>query len=204
MELQPTKLAPREAQALADLLPMLICGEESAVLAFDGLAASATTQARSALAQVAEEERCHDALLSGIRAGLPEARNLAAALARANRFYLRLQERDPIRHLARITALDSAACMVIAALSRKGRGLSRDPDLVAKLHFIHRDEVRHVRLGLAMSAALGRERLTIQEETRAALSTLLEPYADTFEILGVDPDILFGSLRRISGTLRGC
>lgn len=196
-------MAPAEAQAFADLLPVLLCGEESASLAFDGLAAAGDASVAPVLARIAEEERGHDALLSGIRAALPEATDLPSIRAKARQFYRRLQERDSVRHLARITALDSAACTIIAALVRPRYGISSDPRIAGRLRFILGEEVGHVRLGIAFSATLGPDRGAIHEETRMALCELLSPCADRFETLAVDPDVLFRRLRTLPGILRG-
>lgn len=199
----PIILTSRVAQAFADLLPVLLCGEESATLAFEGLAAAADSNSAKALARIAEEERGHDALLSGIRDRLPGAQDIVLARVRARHFYRRLQERDPTRHLARITALDSAVCTIISALVRPGRGVSADPRIVARLRFIRREETGHVRIGIMFSTGLGPERSAIQLETRLALCALLAPYGDRFEALAVDPDALFHTLGTLPGILGG-
>lgn len=198
----PVRLSRPRAQALADILPILGCGEESAALAFDALARH-RGPAADALARIAFEERGHEALLAGLRRRLPEPRDLTGARVMARRFYLRLQERDPVRHLARISALDSAACTILAALNREGRGVSPDRRLGQAFRRIHREEVGHVRLGLALSAGLGSQRLGLQEETRAGLAELLAPFADRFEALGVDPGPLLRKIADVPGALRG-
>ena len=190
-----------KAQALADLLPLLACGEESAALVFDGFARGRADATATALARIAAEERGHGALIAGIRDQLPAPRDLASTRAAARRFYLKLQERDPMRHIVRITALDSAACTVLSALTRTGQGISDDPQIRSRLRCIQREEVGHVRLTLALSSAIGRARAPILEETRAALATLLTSSADCFEALAVDPDALLTAIRTVPGAL---
>jgi hypothetical protein len=195
-------LAPAKAQALADLLPLLACGEESAALAFDGFARGRADGMTTALARIAAEERGHGALIAGIRDQLPAPRNLASTRAEARRFYLRLQERDPMRHIVRITALDSAACTILSALTRTGQGISDDPEIQSRLRCIQREEVGHVRLTLALSSAIGHARAPILEETRVALATLLTSSADCFEALAVEPEALLTAIRTVPGILR--
>ena len=59
------RLSPAHAEALAEVLPVLLCGEESAALAMDQIAGSGDLQheMRAALERIALDELAHQTLL---------------------------------------------------------------------------------------------------------------------------------------------
>src|SRR6266404_4645600 len=70
---EAVQLSADSASALAELLQVLGCGEESAALTFDYLGRSCQERSlRSALAQIAADEREHQILLAGLSAALPQ------------------------------------------------------------------------------------------------------------------------------------
>ncbi len=196
----PIQLGARQCDALAELLPVLICGEESANLVFAQLAQAPalSAQAHRTLAGIERDEATHEQLLLQVRAALPEP-SVDAALLRATRhFFLRLHEADIGRHFARITALDSAVCTLLGALRHHSRPLARAPMLAGIFARIHRDEVRHVVVARAHARQLigASQARAIAIDTRHQLVELLRHRADALEqILGVDPDKLFVRLR---------
>jgi hypothetical protein len=191
---RPLRLATSVVDALARLLPLLGCGEEAASLAFDGLARSHSDDAAAsdALQSIAKEELVHDALLRSLSNSLPPSRGTAEMLAVARRFHVDLGLGDATDHLARITALDSAVCTILARLIGPGKPLAQEGAIVAILHRIGRDEARHVKVSrrLALDRRGSRALREIAAPTRAALSKLLALASDDFEALAVDPDRL--------------
>lgn len=121
----PLWLGDAQAEALSELLQAFACGEESASLAFARLGGSPIEDAaRRALARVAEEELIHERLLRGLRGALPAPapdRELRRALLR---FYHSIAQADIGLHLASIAALDSAVCLILAALLEPDRVLA--------------------------------------------------------------------------------
>src|SRR5262249_21534573 len=67
------RLRPAHAEALAELLPVLLCGEESAALAFDQIAGSGDLQRemRAALARIPLHALEHQPLLHPLPPALP-------------------------------------------------------------------------------------------------------------------------------------
>ena len=128
----PLRLGDAQAEALSELLQVFACGEESASLAFARLGNSPLEETgRRALARVAGEELIHERLLRGLRGALPAPvpdRELRRALPR---FYHGIAQANVGLHLASIAALDSAVCLILAALleptvpSRKSRSPAR-------------------------------------------------------------------------------
>jgi hypothetical protein len=191
----PFRLADRHAEAFGRLLEVLLCGEESAALAFQGLG---LTLADQDLARIAADELRHERLLNGLRAGLPDQPADVAFRLKTRRFFRSIECRDPTLHFVSIAALDSAICTVLSALLAPGRPLAGDPACSHTLGSIRLDETRHVRLSLMHARSscppgAGQARVL---HVRMRLTRLLEERADAFELLEVDPDILLRHLSR--------
>lgn len=187
------------ARALAELLQVLACGEESATLAFEHLSRSGKdSRVREALAGIAADEARHEALLTELRRTLPQPAPNPTLHAAIRGFFLRLADRDALVHCARIAAIDSGLCQILAVLRKRGRSLAIDPAAESVLSRIHRDEARHVTIASRCSARLlgtlrGRD---IVMEARERFARLLELRGASFEALSVDPDRLLARLRR--------
>lgn len=196
--IEPVRLRAEGAAALAELLRILGCGEESAALAFEHLGNSwHDSSIRSALAGIAADERQHQLWLAGLRGSLPQPRQDPSLEASMRRFFMRLADRDVLVHLVRIVAIDSAVCHILGALRGRGKPLASDVRVSAILERIHRDEARHVAIASRCAAALlksprGTE---IVADARQQLTQLLRLRADSLETLSVDPDRLFAHLR---------
>jgi len=68
------------------------------------------------------------------------------------RFYHGIARADIGLHLASIAALDSAVCLILAALLEPDRVLAQEPTANAIFRRIHRDEAGHVRLSRRIAA----------------------------------------------------
>jgi hypothetical protein len=196
----PFRLGDAAAEALSELLQAFACGEESAAHAFAYLGSSRVEDdARRGLARVANEELIHERLLRGLRRRLPEPapdRELRRALLR---FYHGIAQADVGLHLGSIAALDSAVCVILAALLEPGRPLAREPVVAMILHRIHRDEAGHVRLSRRLAAELVRGDAigAVAENARLGLVGLLARRGAAFESLGVNADRLFARIARV-------
>jgi hypothetical protein len=200
------QLADAPAEALAELLQVFACGEESAALAFAQFNVRLPESAvRLGLARIAGEEVIHESLLRQLRAGLPEPepdRQLRKAVVR---FYHGLARTDARSHFAAIAAVDSAVCQILAALLAPDRVLSREPNVATVFHRIHREEAGHVRLSRRLTTELvGTEDLrAVAENARLSLVAVLSRRAAAFESLGVDASRLFAAIGSVpNGLLR--
>jgi hypothetical protein len=186
-------------EALATVLPVLQCGEESASLVFDALSLAASEPDQQALRLIAAEERLHEQLLHGLAASLPRPQAQIPVRTAARRFYLRQQHRSSAVHFVRIAALDSGACMVLSAMLRPKAMLARAPQVQSIFKRIYADEGRHVRL--SREHAIGRLDKTvasdIAHETRISLVEVLRSAGNSFEHLGVDADKLYSHLSSV-------
>ena len=196
----PFRLADATAEALSELLQVFACGEESAAHAFAHLGSFALDDAaRHGLTRVANEELVHERLLRGLRNALPAPapdRELRRALLR---FYHGIAQADIGLHLASIAALDSAVCVILAALLEPDRILAREPAVAAILRRIHRDEAGHVRLSRRLAAELVRGDAigAIAENARLGLVGVLARRGAAFENLGVNAERLFARIVRV-------
>ena len=195
-----SKLSEAEIAALGRLLPMLLCGEESAFQVFwrEGRRIQDTQFSRTQdLAyRIAAEEVQHERLLQDLRSYCPVPDDIGSTLARTRRFFLQLASRDPANHFAMVAGLDSAVCLILSALTKP---LSRADVVVEILNRIRSDEARHVRFSRQHSYELGANTALVVStavRVRSELAALLHPLGNAFEDLGVDTDRL---LRRVSG-----
>lgn len=207
VDLPAIHLEPVPAEALARLLDLLVCGEEAASIAFDGLAeaSACNPDATAALRRIADEERGHEGLIKALAGKLPAVPDEAGLLAAARRFHIHLGRGDQATHLARIAALDSAVCTLLARLLRPASPLAGDAVVGAVLRRIGRDEARHVRVSRTLASAGRDPRIlrTMAAPAREALVKLLVLAADDFEKLECDPDRLFRDLARLPDGLFG-
>jgi len=191
-------LSDTQVSALGELLPTLLCGEESAFHVFwrEGHRVSGLQISRSkALAnQIALEELEHERLLQDLRGSCPVPNDVASVLARTRQFFLRVASRDVAVHFAGIAALDSGLCIVLSALIKP---LSRATGVLEILGRIRSDESRHVRFSRQHSYDLGADTALLGDSAyriRGKLVNLLYPLGKSFEDLGIDADQLFRRL----------
>jgi hypothetical protein len=192
------------AQALADLMPLLLCGEESAEFVFAAAVPELPRNIDPALplelARIADDERRHGVYLSALRNRLPPPADVGAT-RRATRFLRKLATTDLGLHLARVAALDAGFCQVLAEICRPGTEIAKVPELVDIFRRIRSDEGRHVRVSRRCAAALGVSPRTEHEERRWVLhefATLLTAAAPAFAAVGADMERLLGRLARTS------
>jgi hypothetical protein len=194
-----SELAERQIAALGRLLPALLCGEESSFHVFWREARRLTDvqfrQSLSLARRIAAEELEHEQLLRELRNGCPVADDLVTIRLRARRFFLRMASRDPALHFARVAALDSGVCVILAAIAKP---LARACVVVGSFNRIRGDEARHVRFSRRHSCELGADPSLFANTAvriRGELVELLHPLASSFEDLGLDADHLFRRLR---------
>ncbi len=193
------ELTSADAEALAALMPVLQCGEESASLVFEGLACAEAPAEAQLLRQIAHEERHHEMLLHGLAQALPQPTLQADMRRAARRFYLRQQHRSAAVHFSRIAALDSGACIILSRLLRPLARLSAAPAVWQMFRYIYADETRHVRLSRQHSADRLPRHIAqeVAQLCREQLADVLRGAGGSFEQLGVDADKLDRSLRHV-------
>ncbi len=181
-------LPPDVAVALANALPFLRCGEESAVHAFGRRLASVdSAMEQAALDAITADEARHADWLAALAAALPSPDRAPCAEAMA-RFFRRLLTRDAALHFARIAALDLRVCAILRPLVAPHGTLAAAPRAVAGLRVIRRDEARHVRVARECARRLGfgaMQQRTLDLAMRDELAALLAPVRMSLARLGV-------------------
>jgi hypothetical protein len=190
------------AQALADLMPLLLCGEESAEFVFAAAVPELLEHVDPALpielARIADDERRHGMYLSALRSRLPPPADRDAT-RQATRFLRKLATTDLGLHLARVAALDASFCQVLAEVCRPGTEIAAMPELVGLFHRIRSDEGRHVRVSRQCAAALGVTAQTEHVERSWVVrefAALMTAAAPAFDAVGVDMQRLLDRLER--------
>lgn len=195
-------MPPAAAQALADLMPLLLCGEESAEFVFAAavpeLPAHVDPVLTIELARIADDERRHGIYLTALRSRLPPPADRNAT-RQATRFLRKLATSDLGLHLARVAALDASFCQVLAEICRPGTEIAAVPELVDLFRRIRSDEGRHVRVSRQCAAALG----VTAETERAERSWVVREFAilmtraaPSFTAVGVNMQRLLDRLAR--------
>lgn len=180
--LQPARLtqglAVQHLQDLADVLPYLACGEESAVYAFTGRLQSALpAEAAQVLQRIADDEQVHADLIAAIQAELPAAQTSISPL-RLAQFFRRIEAATPAEHLARVAALDWAVCKLLQPLLRIGGPVSQAPLLHSAMCDLRQDEARHVRLARSLAQQMGfsiTKQTALNLDMQQRLQRLMQP-----------------------------
>ncbi len=194
LQTRAPQLDDKAAQALADLLPLLACGEEAAAIVFGRLQRNGlfNPSAVNALRLIEAEENVHDEMLTAMAISLPPSKNGKQSRRAARKFQLQLCAPCPVEHLARIAAIDAGVCTILARLTAAGRPLRKDSAVIAKLRRIHRDEAKHVAVSRNIALRHGRS-ATLRNgaaEAREELGRLVALGGAAFDDLMVDPDQL--------------
>lgn len=194
------KLPTTVLESLGQVMPLLMCGEQSAALVFHREANRSESQRSANLFNSIEaDEVVHDDALQAIYSDLPVSPDEAAIKRRAKRFYVAMgSDRAPADELfARIVALDSCVCSIMGAVEKSKLG--KFHPYVHVIQRIKLDEARHVGVSRQHLKWLGSDSTQTTElglEIRSQLVELIRPETDHWETLGVDWDKLEKSILR--------
>lgn len=198
----PSGMNAKEAEALANLLPFLLCGEESAVHVFfrEGrrIRKKAESAAQDLMWQIAGEEKVHEHMISLLQSKIPPSSDMEAIRRRSHDFFVNMASKEPALHFARVAGLDSGVCKIMAALCA-ARAISNSPNVHRVFSKVRSDEARHVRISRRYVLDLGLPPATLSsaaEQICSELVTLLEPAGGALEAVGVDSDRLFRHILR--------
>ena len=201
----PLALTTAHQDALARLVPALLCGEQSAIEIFQTEAEYLAHKARNSSLMlfhtIENDEAAHEASLQMLRAKLPIAVDENVIRRRSQGYFAGLGRAKTVAHrFGQVAQLDSAVCAIMWFVQHSEVGGN---SMVGKLaERIKRDEARHVSVSRQHAFALGLSRddyCHLGERVRCDLTSMLEYVANSFEDIGIDADLLFARIRR--GTL---
>ncbi len=192
----PLEFSSAHTEALAILMPLLLCGEQSAQLVFQQQALQFSQQqcADSVLAlnEVEADEAWHDEALQMVFSQLPELAEQHKVRRTAQRFYAGLGRSLSLQQqFVRIASLDACVTQLMQLIERGSIGSRHPFSLLCGL--IKKDEAKHVYVSKHFAQHLGASVSDMAEErlwVLGALMQLLKQQADQFEIIGVDLDKL--------------
>ena len=198
----PLMMKTKHEEALARLVPALLCGEQSAIEVFQSEAEQLTHQARNVSSTlfhiITNDEAVHEASLQLLRAKLPVSDDENAIKRRSQAFFARLGQAKTTAHrFAQIAQLDSAVCVIMWYVQNSELGCNKMIGALAER--IKFDEARHVAISRRHALNLGLtgdDYSQVGELVHDELTMMLECVADSFDVIGIDADMLFARIKR--------
>lgn len=185
------ELNSQQQIALAQLIPLLLCGEQSALFVFHNECKRISDWNSLEPLQIIEaDESLHEEVLQNLLNILPKVNNHNTK-RRAQYFYAKLEQRTQSipQHFLVISKLDACVCVIMNAIARsdlKGTYIGRLFELIKK------DEARHVKLAKSHALYLDPnvevdKNFCIEQE----LVQLLKSERESLIKLGIDDSFLF-------------
>ncbi|WP_144210823.1 hypothetical protein [Shewanella donghaensis] len=181
----------QQAELMASLLPLLLCGEQSAQLVFNGeisrLTGLGQQQLLSSLLEVEADEHRHDIALQLAADEVIHQAQFAQAQRKARRFYASLgRVTDVSEHFVQIAVLDTCVTQIMHAFEHSKLGSHHRFSVLCGL--IKKDEAKHVYVSRQHAVDLGAtatEFVETQRKVVQQLFGLLNTQHQAFESLGV-------------------
>ena len=194
---------PSEQHALAHLIPLLLCGEQSAQLVFNQEINRLFLQNEKdneimikSLLEVEADEFRHDQALQTVLKQLPNIEGKRHIQRQAKRFYAKLGRGDGrCQHFIKIATLDSCVTQLMHEFEHSLLGPKHPFALLCGL--IKKDEAKHVYVAKHYAQALGATTAMFKQDQRSVsdlLHQLLATQAEHFDFLGVDLNKIFNTL----------
>jgi len=194
------KINSRHNEAMARLMPFLLCGEQSAIQVFgsevERLRGGSWSKSINLLESIESDEYAHEQALRNLSSLLMKPDDIDGLKRKARHFYMKLGRTTGMaEHFARVAQLDACVCIIMNEIAKSDLGKN---NLAAQLlDRIKKDEARHVGVSRKHYHYLGGDEEMLKRnksEISNKLVSLLSTEAESFESLGVDSDILFRKL----------
>ncbi|MDO6611046.1 hypothetical protein Q4601_15330 [Shewanella sp. 1_MG-2023] len=193
-----------QTESMANLLPLLLCGEQSAQLVFNQeiarLSANSINQVTGAnshqlvlsLMEVESDECRHDIALQSVAEQLPEIDSVRKVQRLAKRFYSSLSRVDDYsQHFVRIAILDTCVTQIMQAFEQSHLGINHPFSQLCGL--IKKDEAKHVYISRHHAIELGASHADFHQQQAFItqnLFQLLTSQGSAFEHMGICLDSL--------------
>jgi len=211
-------LSVMQQSALARLIPLLLCGEQSAVFVFHNEHQRLTNepndnnqqhpstsenriykQAIKNLKRIEQDELHHEKALQFLLNKLPKAAEQHKIKRQAQQFYAKLQQKNQsiAQQFQVIAQLDTCVCILMQSVASSS---IKDTPLADLFKMIRKDEARHVAIAKKHSALLA----NIEQHTLASTQTLniqqnlvelLSTQEQALKDLQINSTLLFEQLR---------
>lgn len=190
-----SRLNDEQQSALARLVPLLLCGEQSAMLVFHNECQRLTPNHSSsllALQQIEADEFIHEQALQRLQQWLPTPDDIRLIKRKSQLFYARLHKhsRTIKEHFMLISQLDACVCVIMSALAQ---AMNHQPHLQSLFQFILKDEARHVYVSRSHARSLDEKDSKDDQNTdlHNQLIALLTTEEKSFKALDVNTECLF-------------
>jgi len=192
----PVHFADKHIDAMGSLLPLLLCGEQSAQLVFNSeiarLGGSKYDVMINSLRGVEADEHRHDIALQHVALQLPELGHFKQVQRKAKRFYAGLgRVENYSEHFVRIAILDTCVTHIMQAFEHCHLG--QDHRFAQLCGLIKKDEAKHVYVSRKHALALGASFQHFAQEHEQVVKDLmhvLQSQGHAFEFMGVCLDEL--------------
>lgn len=192
-----------EQYALAHLIPLLLCGEQSAQLVFNqeitrlfSLNDPQNIPMLNSLAEVEADEHRHDRALQAVFDSLPKVEKQLKIQRQAQLFYSKLgRGQSRCQHFIKIATLDTCVTQIMHEFEHSLLGPNHPFARLCGL--IKKDEAKHVYIAKHYAQAMGatKEMLSLEQQAVSkSLHQLLATQEQHFNRLGVDLNKLFNTL----------
>ena len=172
--------------AMAKLIPLLLCGEQSALFVFNKESARTTGDSSTkALAEIEADESLHESALQMLLSSLPVVDSHRTKRL-AQKFYASLEKRTHsiAEHFLSISKLDACVCIIMHEISKSSIRYSYTARL---FEYIKNDEARHVKIAKTHANLLNPSvSFDDGHSMRGELINLLSTQKKAFEELDVD------------------
>ncbi|RBW46812.1 hypothetical protein DS885_06315 [Psychromonas sp. B3M02] len=199
----PAGWQSEDQYALAHLIPLLLCGEQSAQLVFNQEITRLFVQDSpenyrmiKSLISVEQDEARHDQALQWVLQHLPVVAQQNKIQGQARLFYAKLGRGESrCQHFIKIATLDACVTQIMHALAHCLLGESHPFAVLCGL--IKKDEAKHVYIAKRHAQALGATSAMFKHEQQiisGLLHQLLITQTQHFTALGVDLERVFNTL----------
>ncbi|MRI34792.1 hypothetical protein EOPP23_17565 [Endozoicomonas sp. OPT23] len=196
-------LSEQQQIALARLVPMLLCGEQSAMFVFHREAARLANKGEEecykALMQIEADEFVHEQVLQKLQSLLPQPDDVDRIRKRSRLFYARIdrQSTSLASHFWQISQLDASVCLILSALNK---AIHQHP-ISEIFSAIMRDEARHVAIARQHAQFLASDQIQCTAPSiHNQLVELLKTETASLHALDIDANALFQRITKLSIT----
>lgn len=189
------QFSPEQHHALARLLPLLVCGEQSSQWVFynEAWRNRHSRQIIEDFEQIVADEQSHEKALELVRNQLTEPDDITTLKRRSQHFFAKLAVTETFsEHFAQIACLDSLVCKVMLAIENGSLGKQHPFSKLCRA--IKQDEARHVSLSKKHALTLGfdsKKWPRFRQEISQRLFNLLNTEENAFSQIGVELSALF-------------
>ncbi|MGI9278278.1 MAG: hypothetical protein ACR2PX_01415 [Endozoicomonas sp.] len=197
-----TGLNEEQKSALARLVPLLLCGEQSAMLVFHNECQRLNTDSfgsLQALQQIEADEFIHEQALQRLQQWLPTPDDIRLIKRRSQLFYARLHKhsRTIKEHFILISQLDACVCVIMSAMTQAMR---HQPSMQSLFQRILEDEARHVYVSRTHARSLNSNNTQDGQHSdlHHQLIALLNTEENAFKALDVNTGLLFQRIEELA------